>query len=62
MLGYVTEINPGKFFPDEKRAEFVSKYSIDVAAKQDVAQNFKEQSPLQFLVVLFPRMLFERLG
>ncbi len=53
-LVIVNVVNPGKFFPDEKRVEFVSKYSIDVAAKQDVAQNFKEQSPLQFLVDIVP--------
>ncbi|MGD9977083.1 MAG: dicarboxylate/amino acid:cation symporter [Bacteroidales bacterium] len=50
----VNTVKPGQFFPEEKRIEFVSKYSVDVASKQEVAQNFKSQSPLQFLVDIVP--------
>ncbi|MGE0076549.1 MAG: dicarboxylate/amino acid:cation symporter [Bacteroidales bacterium] len=53
-LVVVNAINPGKFFPDDKRAEFVSKYSVDVTSKEEVAQNFRSQSPIQFLVDIVP--------
>jgi Na+/H+-dicarboxylate symporter len=53
-LTIVNIINPGKFFPEEKRVEFVSKYSVDVASKESVAQSFHSQSPLQFLVDIVP--------
>ncbi len=53
-LVIVNVIKPGNFFPDEKRVEFVSKYSVDLAAKQQAAENIKERSPIQFLVDIVP--------
>lgn len=53
-LVIVNVIKPGNFFPDAKRVEFVSKYSVDLAAKQQAAESIREQSPIQFLVDIVP--------
>ncbi|MCB9000631.1 MAG: dicarboxylate/amino acid:cation symporter [Bacteroidales bacterium] len=53
-LTVVNIINPGKFLSEASRQDFITQYSIDVSAKQELAANVSQRSPLQFLVDLVP--------
>ena len=46
--------NPGKVFPEDKAAQFASKFSKNVAAKESSAEQLKGESPLHFIVDMVP--------
>jgi len=46
--------NPGKVFPEDKAAQFASKFSENVAAKESSAEQLKGESPLHFIVDMVP--------
>lgn len=50
----VNTIRPGKFFPQEKRVELLSKYAQDIETRKIQAQSLDSDSPLQFLVDIVP--------
>lgn len=54
----VNIVSPGKVFPEEKRMIFQEKYQQSLAQKAEAAQNYKESSPLQFLVDVVPDNVF----
>ncbi|NQU35864.1 MAG: dicarboxylate/amino acid:cation symporter [Bacteroidetes bacterium] len=51
--------NPGKVFPEEKTAIFKEKFSENVAEKQSSAEQFKSNSPLQFLIDIVPSNIID---
>jgi Na+/H+-dicarboxylate symporter len=53
-LVIVNVAKPGNFFPEQKRAEFLSKYALDIEGKRAAAESLKSDSPLQFLVDMVP--------
>lgn len=53
-LVIVNVAKPGNFFPEQKRAEFLSKYALDIEGKRIAAESLKSESPLQFLVDMVP--------
>ncbi|HDP74462.1 MAG TPA: dicarboxylate/amino acid:cation symporter [Bacteroidales bacterium] len=50
----VSVIRPGSYVSEAKRVELLEKYSFDLAKRQQAAEGFTHQSPLQFLVDIVP--------
>ncbi|SDB93933.1 dicarboxylate/amino acid:cation symporter [Williamwhitmania taraxaci] len=50
----VNIVNPGSFFPQEKRAELIHKYSTVVEEKKAEVKKVKDQSPLAIIVDMVP--------
>jgi len=57
-LAVVNLIKPGNTFPEEKRAEYLEKFSSSVSDKNAAAEKMQEQGPLQFLVDMVPENIF----
>ena len=50
----VNTIRPGNTFPDEKRAYYLEKFQESMEEKSTLADGFKKESPLQFVVDMVP--------
>ena len=58
-LSLVSLIKPGSYFSDDRRQEFVSKYSLDISSRQQAAESITQDSPLQFLVDIVPENIVQ---
>jgi len=58
-LFLVNIIAPGDTFPAHKKLELQAKFSKDVVAKQNVAAEVKNESPLKFIVDIVPSNFFK---
>lgn len=58
-LVLVNLIQPGNTFPAEKQAEYQEKFGASIFDKQSAAEDFTEQSPLQFIVDMVPENIFK---
>lgn len=57
-LLFVNTIKPGNTFPEEKQAEFQEQFATKVTEKEVLAEEMKEDSPLQFIVDMVPENVF----
>ncbi|MFA8436658.1 MAG: dicarboxylate/amino acid:cation symporter [Marinifilaceae bacterium] len=55
----VNSIAPGDTFPQAKKLELQEKFGGTVTAKQDLAREVSDESPLQFLVDMVPSNFFQ---
>lgn len=53
-LAMVNIVNPGNTFSEEKKAEYLQRFSNDVAQKEVVAEEQKKESPLKIIVDMVP--------
>ncbi len=53
-LVLVNIVNPGNTFSEEKKAEYLQRFSNDVAQKEVVAEEQKKESPLKIIVDMVP--------
>jgi len=58
-LVLVNLIKPGNTFPAEKQAEYQEAFGAKISDKQSAAEDFAEQSPLQFIVDMVPENIFK---
>ncbi|MFC2118847.1 dicarboxylate/amino acid:cation symporter [Bacteroidota bacterium] len=58
-LFFVNTIKPGKTFPPEKSAFYQEKFSKNIVEKEEIAEEIKENSPLQFIVDMVPENIFK---
>ncbi len=61
-LVLVNIIEPGNTFPDEKKIEYQEKFGATVENKQVVAEEFKDQSPLFFVVDMVPENIVKAMS
>jgi Na+/H+-dicarboxylate symporter len=55
----VNYIEPGNTFPDSKKVELQNKYNTTIDAKKNIADDLKDESPLQFIVDVVPSNFFK---
>jgi Na+/H+-dicarboxylate symporter len=58
-LTMVSIISPGSYLSQEKKAEYLQRFSNDITEKQKVAESLSDNSPLQFLVDIVPENVVE---
>ena len=55
----VNTIAPGDTFPQQKKIELQQKFGSTIESRQNQAQQFKDESPLQFVVDMVPSNFFK---